>query len=489
MIETQPLARENADDADLRCRRLTADVIAVCVAAATTLALVLPYYARRPYWFDELVSIEIARLDLHDFLDYVFSVEANMALYHAVLSPWLAVSGNEAVVRLLSILFAVGTLPYLYGLALRLFDRRTAVIAVLLMSVNVSYVGFARDARSYALALFLVTASSYYLVGAVEGHRRRDWGVYAVLAALAVWAHLFAGLVVAAQVAWLLFERRTIPRGQVLRAVAVVAALIVPLVLAIAVGGQGAQLDWLGRPGFRKLPGLFEWFAESPATLVVYFAGGVSALGPALGEWRPDNNRQPRRYAFLLLWLLLPALIAFAVSFATPVYLYRYFLVCLPALILFVASGFARLRPVWLGIGLAAVALALSIRTVESCQPDCKIRYDDWKAAAAYVQARSRPGDAVVFYPAEVRTPLAHYLRGTRPRLLVPVRWGLIGGAAEGASSLDTAMREVGRYQRVWLVTWWLPSEQAHEALTHRATLLAAREFQGNIHIELYRPR
>ncbi|MGH3109992.1 MAG: hypothetical protein ACRDQT_03620, partial [Gaiellaceae bacterium] len=67
------------------------DLAAIGIAAVTTLALVLPFYTRRPFWFDELVSIEIAGLSPGSVAEYVFSVEANMALYNVLLSAWLGV--------------------------------------------------------------------------------------------------------------------------------------------------------------------------------------------------------------------------------------------------------------------------------------------------------------------------------------------------------------------------------------------------------------
>jgi uncharacterized membrane protein len=465
-----------------RPRALPAGVLIVGPATLVTLALVLSSYARRPFWFDELVSVEIAGLDPSEFVDYVLGVESNMALYHAVLALWLRVGDDEAWVRLPSIIFAVATLPFLYVLGRRLFDRITATLAVALMCVNVSYVGYARDARSYALTLLLVTASACFLVRGVQDRRARDWAGWMVLGALAVWAHLFAALVVVAQIAWLLLERRSVPRREAVLAVAGIGALLVPVTLAVVLGGQSAQLDWLGRPGLRQLPGLAEWFVESRATLLVYLAGLVTAL--AAGARARD--REP--YTLLLVWLLLPPAVAFGLSYVgDPIYLYRFFLVCLPAFVLLSAAGFARLRPLWLGLALTALACALSVRTVEGCRPDCKLRHDAWEAAVADLQARVRPNDAIVVYPAEVRTPLDHYLGAKRPRLLYPERWGLAGGNREGSRSLDRAMETVGEHPRVWLVTWWLPAGPARESLRSRARLVDAREFEGNVHVALYR--
>jgi mannosyltransferase len=480
----EPLAAADAGGTR-RHRTLAFDAAAVGLAMAATLALVLPFSTRRPFWFDELVSVEVAGLSPRDLLEYLVTVESNMALYHVLLEPWLAVSGDVGFVRALSIAFALATLPFVYALGLRLFDRRTAVFAVLLMSVNVSFVGHARDARSYALTVLLVTAATTFLVRAVSGTRSREWVLYAVTAGLAIWAHLLAGLVIVAHVAWLVLERRAIPVRRAALAVAGVGLLVLPIAVAIVAGGQRAQLDWVPRPGLQKLPGLFDWYVESRATVLVYFVGGVVALLGALREWRGGPTL--RRYPLLLLWLGLPPLVAFAISYVQPVYVYRYFIFGLPALVLLVAAGFARLRPVWLGVGLAVVAVALSVRTDVTCQPDCKIRHDDFAAASDYLQAHARPGDAIVVYPPEVRTGFAHYLDAPPGQLLFPARWGLSGGPSVGSDDLDGAVGRASGHPRIWLLSWWLPSEAAHRAVARHARRVSAREFEGNVHVDLYR--
>jgi mannosyltransferase len=454
---------------------LAREVLPVGIAAIMLLAFVLPYYTRRPFWFDELVSIEIARLGAGDFARYVATVESNMGLYHALLSLWLRLGEAEAWVRLPSIAFALATLPFVYALGLRLFDRRTAVIAVLLLAANVSFVGHARDARGYALALLLVTASSFFLVRATQEDRPSDWALYSVIASLAVWAHLLAGVVLLAHVLWLLLQRDVVQRRHALLALGGAGLLLAPLVAQVHFSGQGAQLDWLDPPELRRLPGLFEWFVESRATLVVYFAGAAVALVSLR-----------RRASFLLLWLGLPPLVVFALSYATPLYLYRYFLFSLPALVLLVAAGFGRLRPAALGVVLTAATLLLSARTVASCQPDCKLRHDDWEAAATYLDEWQRGGDAIVIYPPQVRTALDHYLGSSRPKLLFPERWGL-AGRGQGSDTLAAALDRAAVRGRIWLVTWWLPAEAARDAVAARARLVSAREFAGNIHVDLYR--
>jgi mannosyltransferase len=460
------------------------DAIVVVAAACLTLALVLPWYVRRPFWFDELVSVDVASLSPGRLAEYVFTVESNMGLYHGLLAAWMTLGDGEGWVRLLSIVFALATLPYVYGLGVRLFDRRVAALAVLLTAANVSFVGHSRDARSYSLALLLVTASTFHLVRARQTGARRDWVLYGLGMGLAAWAHVLTMLVLAAHVVWAWLQRRAIGRRDLAAAAVPLVVLAGPLGAALVLGGQSAQLDWLQRAPLRQLPGLLEWFVESRVTLVVLCVGGLFAVWAAYREARSRETHD--RYPLLLAWLAAPPLVAYALSFATPVYLYRYFLVCLPALALLVAAGVARIRPWWLATALAVAAVALSARTTVACQPDCKLRHDEWEPAAALVAARSRPGDGIVVYPAQVRTALDHYLPPTRPELLYPARWGLVGGVVEGSPSLDRALGRT-HVRRVWLVTWWLPSETAHRKLRVRARRIGSWEFTGNVHVELYR--
>ena len=301
---------------------------------------------------------------------------------------------------------------------------------------------------------------------------------------LAAWAHLLSALVVVAHVVWLALGRRSLVRRDIVAAALPFAVVVAPLGVAILAGGQEAQLDWLERPPLRQLPGLLEWFVESRPALLVLFVGALVALGVAHRERRSHGTLH--RYPLLLLWLTVPPLAGYALSYLTPVYLYRYFLVCLPALVLFVAAGFARLRPPWLGVALALAAIVLSLRATVSCQPDCKLRYDEWEPAAALIAERSRPGDAIVVYPRQLRTALDHYLPARRPRLLYPQRWDLLGGTGEGAS-LERAVPGL-LARRVWLVTWWLPSERAHALLTARGARAHSWEFAGNVRVELYVP-
>src|SRR5882724_11633522 len=69
------------------------------------------FLARKPFWFDETFSVEVARLDWRNFLHLLWWREANMSLYYVLLRVWLHLGQSEFFVRSLSVVIAVATLP------------------------------------------------------------------------------------------------------------------------------------------------------------------------------------------------------------------------------------------------------------------------------------------------------------------------------------------------------------------------------------------
>jgi mannosyltransferase len=458
-------------------------VLAACALSAW---LMVHGLGHRPLWFDETISVEAARLRFAEVIRYVGTHEGNMALYHALLHGWIAtVGGGETTVRIPSVVFALATLPVVALLARRLFDARVAAISVVLVALDVPFVAHAREARSYTLALFLTTLAALCLVRAVEDRQRRSWLLYGVVAALSVYAHLFAALAVAGQVVSLV-ALRGVPWRRASVAGVAGGVLLAPLLVSVVLSDQGGQIDWLEAPRLRQLPGLVLWLTGSHAVAVLFLAGVAAALVATAREAQQAGRSLPSwRFALVLGWLAVPPVAAFLISFEKPVYLYRYFLFSLPALAVLVAAGFVSLGYRAALVGTLAAA-ALSVHATASCGADCPLRYDEWRGAAAYVQAQARPGDAIMFDPAELRTAYAHYAAADTPRLLYPGRWPLVGGSREGVASVRGITARAPRYRRIWLVTWWLPSGAAAAALPPHWRRAHSRDFAGNVRVRLY---
>src|SRR5712691_3333018 len=86
-------------------------VLTVALLAAAANVLRFLFLARKPFWFDECFSVEVARLSWHDFVRLLWWREANMSLYYALLRGWLHFGFSPFFIRSFSVLASLATLP------------------------------------------------------------------------------------------------------------------------------------------------------------------------------------------------------------------------------------------------------------------------------------------------------------------------------------------------------------------------------------------
>ena len=99
------------------------------------------------------------------------------------------------------------------------------------------------------------------------------------------------------------------------------------------------------------------------------------------------------------------------VSLVKPLFVARYFIFCLPALLLLVAGGLTRLRSNWLIAGALSLMLIFSLRgTAGYYKQDIDIQRDDWRGATKYLLSHSEPGDALLFHVPMGRMPYEFYV-------------------------------------------------------------------------------
>jgi mannosyltransferase len=385
--------------------------MAVVVAGAAALAagLMLHSLAGRSLWIDEALSVSYARQPLPDLFSFFMHGEMNMALFHLLMHFWLNVSASEDGIRALSVAFGVATIPLAYLVAARLCSPAAGGVAAIGFALNGVFVGYAREARSYALVVFLVVAAAYFAVRAHEDDRTAWWVGYAISMALALYAHFFAFFVLAAHMAALLV---TAPTGrQRLKAIATtVAVLVLATPIFAYLAGGHTELTNETTPSLADVPHLFEWYAGNNRPLLfVYLLATVAAVAlDARGARSDPAQRWP--LVFLLNWLTLPIFAALIVSFTIdPLFQPRYFLISLPALIFLAAIGIVRLRPIALAIVVAALLAATSTRSLVLCHGACGLPTQDFRGVEVFVASHALSGDRIIFDPPYLRAAYDYY--------------------------------------------------------------------------------
>jgi hypothetical protein len=187
-------------------------VLVVAVGAVLLASVVLRFVTQSELWFDEALSVNIARLPIGD-LQEALRHDGAPPLYYVLLHYWIEAFGTRRLRRpVLSGLFSVATLPAIWFAGRRVGGTRVAWLALLVLATSPYAIRYATEARMYALVMFLVAWGYLALRRALERPSLFRLAIVAVIAAALMYAQYWSFYLLAVVGVWLLY-RVWRPRG------------------------------------------------------------------------------------------------------------------------------------------------------------------------------------------------------------------------------------------------------------------------------------
>ena len=360
--------------------------------------------AGRSLWIDEAASVSFATLPWRSFFKVLWGYQGNMALYYFLLHGWIHLGDSEFAVRSLSVLFGVLTIPAIYLLGARLFDRATGLTAAALLSVHSFHTHWSQETRAYSLLILLLVLTTYVLTVTLENNQKmRYWMAFSVMAALCVYAHIFAIFVLAAHALAIAFPRPFRVEIPTVTATAAVFAFLCEPMAAFLLLQHSDQLSWISRP---SLADVYEFLtlltSQGGLLLVVVYLTlcGLAFLQPAGVK---QSARESWALRLLVLWLVLLPLLTLAATPIKPLFYPRYMVICVPALVLLAARGLTNLCSVpavkhWAGAVVFVLVITLSARGTHQYFVNFPTETSDWRSAVNYILEHQQPGDGAVFF-------------------------------------------------------------------------------------------
>src|SRR6266571_807635 len=219
-------------------------------AVTATVAGVLGWFLRAwPPHEDEALALFVGRGSFGSVLHTVIAKRGGAPLHFVF--AWLVVhlGGGLTALRVVSLVFAVASVPLIALLGARLADRLTGVVAAALASGSWVLMFHGIYGRMYSLFLFTSLLSFLALLSALDDGGRRRFVFWGLALFLMLASHPYAVLVVAAQGLFLVLHRRRQREAVVtLVAVGVVgipfwwADLVLRDRFDVGVGGGGPRL-------------------------------------------------------------------------------------------------------------------------------------------------------------------------------------------------------------------------------------------------------
>lgn len=382
------------------------DVTFVSLCSLLTACLGIFLIGHKNFSMDELDTIFITK-DWSTMLHIIRSSEGNMWLYYILVHFWQYFAVTENTLRLLSTLFAVATVPLLYLIGKNLFNTHIARMATFLFSIHVFLIHNAQNARGYTLVLLLSTLSSYLFIQYIHSSSRRLLLFATLVNVLAIYTHLYAGLVVAAQILSIVFIKNKKIWKDVLCVIPIICVLVSPLFLTSSI--HSGQINWIARPNIKNLVGTFLILSNDFVPIAGIYVVLLSDFFLNLWHQRETWNitKEIWKYGFIFLWIIFPVVTAFGFSlFVKPIYISAYFFVCLVPFLLLVAICLHSISTKWITNTLLLLIVLLSFFRLYGWYTDSKtiglvIRnyYEDWQGTATFLATHMKSTDAVIFLP------------------------------------------------------------------------------------------
>lgn len=406
----------------------------LAVLAAAGLARVYGL-GREGLWNDEVQSIVMSRGPLVEVFAAVRS-DVHPPLHFLLCWLWQPVAGESTWLwRFPSVLCGLAAVGLTWRIGARLVSRRAALLASIVAATSTMAIYYAQEARSYALLLLLTLVALDRAVAWEASRRFRDAVLLSFTASLLLYTHYFGALALLVFAAWMLLRLAPGPsacgapetspdwRGLAQFGLAQAVALLafVPWLWSVRRQITRAEDDfWLPRPELSWLPltlaifgGLARPVWGGSRLTLGEFGFGLAVTLPlvaVLGSGRlrqvfrgrkieaaARSESKPTRaavWALLLVWLLAPALIAYAVSHGpVPIYSHRNLIVSLPAWWLLAAALVDRIpRASGRALALAAVLAPTVSGSLWYYGTPHK---EQWRELAAEMAPRLQPGDHV----------------------------------------------------------------------------------------------
>ncbi len=467
-------------------------------------------------WLDEGYTLLFSGMPLSKLLA-VGGAHEHPPLYYLLVHFLMQAHQSYLVPRFISALAGSLSIPVLYALGTRMFNRGVGLAAAALLAVSPFHFWFSDDGRAYELAGLLVLLSYLLLFRALDRPRVGAWVAYGVALVACLYTEYTTVLVLLPQALLLIrAQSRGLARPLLLTWGAAVLSFVPWLPTWLHNASTVSDNYWIPSPTWSSVQsvmlevlGLKTTCPSAPCTGVIpplpLLPGHewliVSVLGAAILVtllWAVASKNLP--VSVTALWLVLPFVLILLLSLHRSLYLDRVFLDTTFGLYLLMAwwlMNALQRRPLIPAALLLAIPLVGALMAFQETNAD--VTNTDWRSASRDFQSAYRAGQSVVFYPGPVKSIVTAYLPANQRLSVQRPVWfhqylDVPGWQRRYASKSDDQLRDMqlaaaaaGRHA-VWLLAedyTGLPQAR-HWLAAHGFQLRLSQLYDGHARIELW---
>ncbi|MEH6583215.1 MAG: glycosyltransferase family 39 protein [Halioglobus sp.] len=152
------------------------DAVWLMIIVAASSLIRFYHLGHASLWLDEAFSVKIANLPLSTL--WISAYDPTPPLHYTVIRFVMRVLGDsEFWLRLPSALCGILTIPVIYLAVRRLADTGAAVVAASVLALSFYNIGYAQEARTYALVSFSIAVSFLGLITLWQNWSKQSSGI------------------------------------------------------------------------------------------------------------------------------------------------------------------------------------------------------------------------------------------------------------------------------------------------------------------------
>jgi len=397
-------------------------VVVMIIALATLMRLVA---INQSLWLDEAIGAIVVRdYSYGEILTEFIRSDNHTPLYYLDLKFWSDIFGHsELSLRLPSVIYGVLTIYIVYLIAQKLAGVKNQlfpILTILLLATSQFHIYYSQEARMYSLATFFVSLAVYAFLNVLEDKDNFYWKLFSFSIVGLIFTDYVPVFVLPIFVVYAPLKKKKAKWwGKfVLYGIPlfILGTAWLPTML-VQVRNYVGLLSHL--PAWKQVAGgatfkqaVLVWmkFVFGRISLVdkflYYLLVCLASIPVVVSMINSLVKTSCKKINIVWLWLVLPLICGFLVSFVFPVFIYFRFMYVIPAFYMMIAWGIAQMRKKGLRYVVVVLLLISNFVSWIIYITDDHQQREQWRQATRFVEKSVVEGDVIIF---EYPEPFAPY--------------------------------------------------------------------------------
>lgn len=408
------------------------------------LAAVLRIYniEQKNLWFDEIYSWHISEGSIEQIVAET-SGDIHPPFYYLVLKLWISFFSDSIFsMRMLSVLFGLLSMIFIYGLSNKIFKNTSVTITVLLLyAISPVNIYYSQEARMLSLNLFLCAGSVYYFFELLSETSFANRMLYFTFTLLAIYTHYFSLLIFFTE--FLIAIIFYFTKGKDKRSLMnfFTSALVInlfyapwyPVFFSQSAKGQPWRTNQTLIQSCLNAAGYFEdvfmsTYYTFENSFIVYFANLTGILITTFILTSVILNFKKRKKLisgsdYLILFFIVPYIIAILISIRQSILLSRYLSILIPFLLIMLIYFSLKLYSKKFNYAFIAFLILASSLGIYILNNN-NFKNNDYRRIITYIEKNFSKGDMIIAEPHFMGWNINYHIRHNRSDLSPPTVLG-----------------------------------------------------------------